>query len=244
MAQGRLRGRLAQETWFKADLAAHATAATNNIIVVWHKPRSRRPRSTETAAHADLVAARLRRRGGSRAQRPLAQLQRFAPMNATGAADPTAFGMLEVVVGTGGAGAHGFTTPATTSLVRNSGTAGVLVLASSASFDWQFVPVPGKTFTDAGTRATRPARLAQEQYVENRFGRRSVSTLCVSSTHLACLAAPFLLAGCGGSTERLGKPGMIVGAYQTGRRSVEVGAAEHARGTAEGRRSECQDEPS
>ena len=145
----------AQETWFKADLAAHATAATNNIIVTWHKPRFSSSTEHGNSTHmqnfwqlayaggVDLVLS-----GHSH------NYERFAPMNATGAADPTAFGVPEIVVGTGGAGAHGFTTPATTSLVRNSGTAGVLVLKlHPASFDWQFVPVPGKTFTDAGTRA-------------------------------------------------------------------------------------------
>jgi hypothetical protein len=145
----------AQETWFKADLAAHATAATNNIIVTWHKPRFSSSTEHGNSTHmqnfwqlayaggVDLVL-----NGHSH------NYERFAPVNATGAADPTAFGVPEIVVGTGGAGAHGFTTPPTTSLVRNSGTAGVLVLKlHPASFDWQFVPVPGKTFTDAGTRA-------------------------------------------------------------------------------------------
>jgi len=145
----------AQETWFKAELAAHATAATNNIIVSWHKPRfsSSTDHGNNThmqnlwqlayAGGVDLVL-----NGHSH------NYERFAPMDATGTADLTASGMPEIVVGTGGASAHGFTTPPATSLVRDSGTAGVLKLTlHPSSFDWRFVPVPGKTFTDVGTRS-------------------------------------------------------------------------------------------
>jgi hypothetical protein len=140
----------AQETWFKADLAA---APTNNIIVAWHKPRfsssTGHGNSTHMqgfwqiayAAGVDLVLG-----GHSH------NYERFAQMNAAGVVDP-GFGVREIVVGTGGAGAHGFTSPPSTSLVRSSGTAGVLKLTLRAtSFDWQFVAVPGKAFTDSGTQ--------------------------------------------------------------------------------------------
>ena len=41
------------------------------------------------------------------------------------------------------------------SQVRSSGTYGVLKLTLHAnSYDWQFIPVAGKTFTDSGTQAT------------------------------------------------------------------------------------------
>src|SRR5205823_6048511 len=45
-----------------------------------------------------------------------------------------------------------FGTPAANSEVRNNTTFGVLQLTlDSASYSWKFVPVAGKTFTDAGT---------------------------------------------------------------------------------------------
>ena len=70
----------AQDLWLKSDLA---NAPTNNIIAMWHKPRSRRPRALRTCsscgristtAGADIVL------GGH-----WHNYERFAPMNATGA---------------------------------------------------------------------------------------------------------------------------------------------------------------
>jgi hypothetical protein len=140
----------AQETWLKADLAA---APTNNIILAWHKPRFSTSLEHGNSSHmqalwrvaydagADLVLS-----GHSH------NYERFTPMNASGVAD-AAWGVRTIVVGTGGASAHGFSTPPATSQVRSSGTAGVLTLTlRPASYDWRFVPVAGKTFTDAGTQ--------------------------------------------------------------------------------------------
>jgi hypothetical protein len=141
----------AQDAWLRADLAA---AATNNVILAWHKPRFSSSLEHGNSTHmqgfwqiayesgVDLVLS-----GHSH------NYERFAPMNAAGAVD-TAFGVRTIVVGTGGAGAHGFSSPPASSEVRSSGTAGVLKLTlRPTSFDWQFVPVAGKTFTDTGTQA-------------------------------------------------------------------------------------------
>jgi hypothetical protein len=141
----------AQETWFKADLAA---ATTNNVIVTWHKPRYSSSTEHGNSSHMQALWKVAYDRG---VDLMLAghshNYERFAPMNASGAVDAT-FGMRELVVGTGGASYHGFTTPAATSEVRNTGTHGVLKLTLHASsYEWQFVPVAGKTFADAGTQA-------------------------------------------------------------------------------------------
>ena len=77
--------------------------------------------------------------------------ERFAPQDPSGALD-TANGITEFIVGTGGEshGANG--TPIRNSLVRNGDSYGVLKLTlKTSSYDWQFVPQAGKTFTDAGT---------------------------------------------------------------------------------------------
>src|SRR5256884_9507053 len=76
----------------------------------------------------------------------------FPPQAPTGAADAQ-FGIREFVSGTGGSeSGYSFGTPLPNSEVRNSTTFGVLKLTlDSASYSWQFVPVAGKTFTDAGT---------------------------------------------------------------------------------------------
>ncbi len=67
--------------------------------------------------------------------------------------DP-ANGIREFIVGTGGADHTSITTIAANSEVRNTTTFGVLKLTlHPASYDWQFVPEAGKTFTDSGTQA-------------------------------------------------------------------------------------------
>ena len=56
------------------------------------------------------------------------------------------------MVGTGGAALAGFSTVAPNSQVRNSSTYGVLKLTlHSSSYDFAFVPIAGKSFTDSGS---------------------------------------------------------------------------------------------
>lgn len=63
-------------------------------------------------------------------------------------------GIREFVVGTGGAERRPFGTIKRHSLVRNASTFGVLKLTLHATtYDWQFVPQAGKTFTDTRTGA-------------------------------------------------------------------------------------------
>ena len=55
-------------------------------------------------------------------------------------------------MGTGGANHTSLVTVAPNSEVRNQDTYGVLKLTlHPTSYDWQFVPEPGKTFNDSGT---------------------------------------------------------------------------------------------
>jgi hypothetical protein len=76
--------------------------------------------------------------------------ERFAEMDASGsAASP---GLREIVVGTGGVNHDGYVTRLATSEARNASTYGVLkLILSHASYSWQFIPVPGESFTDSGT---------------------------------------------------------------------------------------------
>jgi len=79
--------------------------------------------------------------------------ERFAPLDAAGNVDE-ARGIRSFVVGTGGIEHYGFLTPITGSEVRDVDTSGVLQLTlNSNSVDWEFLPIAGKTFTDAGTQA-------------------------------------------------------------------------------------------
>ncbi|HYM52545.1 MAG TPA: alkaline phosphatase, partial [Candidatus Dormibacteraeota bacterium] len=77
--------------------------------------------------------------------------ERFAPQTATGARDD-ARGLREFVVGTGGKNHYAFASVQPNSEVRNSDTFGVLKLnLRSDGYDWRFVPVAGKTFSDTGS---------------------------------------------------------------------------------------------
>ena len=58
----------------------------------------------------------------------------------------------QFIVGTGGANHTSIASVQPNSEVRNVDTFGVLKLTLySDHYDWQFVPVAGKTFTDSGT---------------------------------------------------------------------------------------------
>ena len=80
--------------------------------------------------------------------------ERFAPQNAAREADsqgPQAF-----VVGTGGADLYPFRGTAPNSVTRDNSTYGVLQLTlKEGSYDWQFVPVAGGTYTDSGSMTCR-----------------------------------------------------------------------------------------
>lgn len=138
-----------QETWLRADLAASSRPCT---LAYWHKPLF-----TSGAEH-----------GPDTATRPLFQAlydhgaevvvnghnhqyERFAPMTPQGVRDD-ARGIREFVAGTGGEDETGFGTVQPNSEARETGTFGVLELTLHAnSFDWRFVPVAGKTYSDSGT---------------------------------------------------------------------------------------------
>jgi hypothetical protein len=79
--------------------------------------------------------------------------ERFAPQNANGQVD-NARGIRQFVVGTGGRNLTSWGPPAANSEVKDNDTFGVLKLTLRAnSYDWQFVPIPGKSFTDSGSTA-------------------------------------------------------------------------------------------
>lgn len=79
--------------------------------------------------------------------------ERFAPQDPRGVADD-ARGIRGFVVGTGGASLYEFQDIQPNSEVRNNKAHGVLKLTLHPSgYDWEFVPVAGKTFTDSGSQS-------------------------------------------------------------------------------------------
>jgi acid phosphatase type 7 len=76
--------------------------------------------------------------------------QRFAPQDPQRRADPED-GIREFVVGTGGRSNYQISQPIANTEVYNDYTYGVLELTlHPKSYDWEFVPVEGETFSDSG----------------------------------------------------------------------------------------------
>ena len=136
-----------QERWLKEDLAANATKCT---LAYWHHPRfSSSANNSEVAPFwKDLYAAGAEVVLNGHAH----NYERFAPQRPDGSRD-TGRGIREFVVGTGGVNHGAFKTIKENSQVRNADTYGVLKLTLKPdSYDWKFVPVAGKAFTDSGTK--------------------------------------------------------------------------------------------
>jgi hypothetical protein len=134
--------------WLAADLAANTRPCT---LVYWHHPRfssgphQSDPRSSEVWAELYNANVELVLNGHEH------DYERFAPQHPSGVADPTR-GIRQFVVGTGGTALRPFGTVQPNSEVRESNTHGVLKLTlRENSYDWEFVPIAGQTFTDSGT---------------------------------------------------------------------------------------------
>lgn len=139
----------AQEQWLRADLAANTKPCT---VAYWHHPRY-----SSGANHGSYTTVQPLWQAlyDSDAELVLAghehNYERFAPMTATGSVD-TELGIRSFVVGTGGRSHYGFGAPVEGSEVGDDTTFGVLKLTLRPnSYDWEFLPVAGGTFTDSGT---------------------------------------------------------------------------------------------
>jgi hypothetical protein len=137
-----------QVTWLQNDLAAYPNLC---ILAYWHRPRwssgSDHGNDGEMQAIWEILydaEAELVLNGHEHIY------ERFAEMDASGSAVPQ--GLREIVVGTGGEGLDKFGAIQPASEVRNNSTYGVLKLTlNDTSYDWQFVPIAGGTFTDSGS---------------------------------------------------------------------------------------------
>jgi hypothetical protein len=138
----------AQAQWLRADLVAHPAACT---LAYWHhsvrSSGSHHGSNAHMAPIWDILAA-------AGADVILSShehnYERFDPQTSSGQADPE--GPREFVIGTGGASHYAFGPPQPNSAERNADTFGVLKLTlHPTSYDWEFVPVAGGAFHDAGS---------------------------------------------------------------------------------------------
>jgi len=139
-----------QERWLRADLAAHPNRC---VLALWHQPyfSSGSGGGFDPVgpfwdalydAHADVIL-----NGHEH------DYERFAPQTPSGVADLHR-GIREFVVGTGGSSLGPWGTLMPNSEARDDKTFGILKLTLyPSSYDWQFIGVPGSTFTDSGSSA-------------------------------------------------------------------------------------------
>jgi acid phosphatase type 7 len=143
-----------QSQWLRRDLSRHRPPCT---LAYWHRPPfssgrygspedTKRVRPLWSILYDEGVDVLLTGHEHS--------YERFAPMNTTGERDD-ADGVHLFVVGTGGGNLREFANdPLPTTEVRQDHTWGVLKLTLMATgYDWKFLPVAGKTFTDSGSGA-------------------------------------------------------------------------------------------
>jgi hypothetical protein len=138
----------AQEQWLRADLAASGKPCT---LAYWHHPLFSSYGTAVRLSVKPLWDA-LYAAGAEVVLNAHYRLyERFAPQTPDEVADPQT-GIRQFTVGTGGHGVDPFGTVRPNSERRGTGTFGVLKLTlASDSYSWEFVPVPGGTFTDSGS---------------------------------------------------------------------------------------------
>jgi hypothetical protein len=137
-----------QETWLRADLAANPSTCT---LAYWHKPLFSSGGEGEKTSTRPLWQALYDYDADVVLNGHNHMYERFAPQDPNREADPGR-GIREFVVGTGGAGLSSIASIMENSEVADNTSWGVLKLTlHPTSYDWEFIPVPGKTFTDSGS---------------------------------------------------------------------------------------------
>jgi Calcineurin-like phosphoesterase len=140
-----------QQRWLRADLAAHPRRCT---LAYWHQPRF----SSGLHGSDDALVPLWRTLGRGGADVALSghdhDYERFAPQTADGQRD-RARGLVQFVVGTGGASHYPIVLASRNSRAHAS-VFGVLALTlGRGAYTWRFVAEPGVNFTDRGAARCR-----------------------------------------------------------------------------------------
>ena len=201
-----------QEQWLRADLAANPTQCT---LAYWHHPLFSSGLHGNDTRTLDLWRALYEFGADVVVTGHDHDYEQFHRQNPDGVADVN--GIREFVVGTGGTTLRAFDVIKPNSAVRDSDTHGVLKLTlHPTSYDWEFLPIAGRTFTDSGSRpcvGSAPAPLggrgfaiggspggeelvwttgsAQAAYAVARFGGGTTTILPGPGSFLAPTATEF-----------------------------------------------------
>jgi hypothetical protein len=150
----------AQYAWLQADFAAHPATCT---LAYWHHPRYTTAEHTNAQNMNDLWNLLVQHHVDVALQGHNHTYERFDKLGAgtgngsRGAPTVDSGGIRSFVVGTGGKNHYTFSVPAYPGeQVRNDDSFGVLKMTlRRGSYSWQFLPEPGKTFTDSGSESCR-----------------------------------------------------------------------------------------
>ena len=143
-----------QLKWLTEDLSAHKTQCT---LAYWHIARFSSGAHGSDPLMADVWKVLYDAGADVVLSSHDHDYERFAPQDDRGKADPN--GIRSFVVGTGGGGVYEFKGKAANSEVRDNTTYGVLKLTlKPGKYDWQFIPMAGKTFRDSGTGTCSPVK--------------------------------------------------------------------------------------
>jgi acid phosphatase type 7 len=141
----------AQEKWLKQDLADHPAQCS---IAIWHMPRFHAALAEGLPLFKDFWKDLYEAGVELVVNAHQHYYMRYAPLDPNGQPDD-ARGIQEFIVGTGGAIplAKGERTCSGNCQVYNNKTFGLLKLTLHPdSYEWAFVPEPGKALDDAGSR--------------------------------------------------------------------------------------------
>jgi len=137
-----------QELWLRNEMATNTKKCT---LAYWHRPRFSSTGTNNLAAVKPLWDALYAYGADVVVNAHYTVYERFAPQSPTAVADPVS-GIREFIVGTGGLNLQNPGGARANSEVRNGVTYGALLLTlDTLSYSWQFVPIAGQTFTDAGS---------------------------------------------------------------------------------------------
>lgn len=137
-----------QYQWLEQDLRDNRTS---NIVAYWHHPRF----SSGTYGNMEFMNSVWKLLNDYNVDVVVNSddhdYERFAPIDGDGNRND-ARGIREFIIGTGGTSVREFGEIQPYSEVRQSDTFGVLKLTLYPDrYEWQFIPVAGKTFSDAGS---------------------------------------------------------------------------------------------
>jgi len=139
-----------EEQWLRTDLATHTNTCT---LAYWHQPRFSSGTVHGSNDTMDALWQALYDYGADVVINGHEHIyERFAAQNPEGTAEPNR-GIREFIVGTGGAYLdYPVGTPIANSEVINNDTYGVIKLTlHETSYNWEFIPIAGDTFTDSGS---------------------------------------------------------------------------------------------